>query len=176
MSGTAESAVRRYPSTVVAMSKRSFMRAALAPLKPTEGLEVRSFEAGDTQALGALMYRAYLDTVDYEGETPEQAAAEVAKTIKGEYGTFLPSCSKVFARSRSLLSATLVTRFQDRPFVAFTFTEPESAGQGLARACMQSAMNELFAQGERELRLVVTLANTPAVKLYTRLGFEFERE
>jgi ribosomal protein S18 acetylase RimI-like enzyme len=37
-------------------------------------------------------------------------------------------------------------------------------------------MNELFAQGERELRLVVTLANTPAVKLYTRLGFEFERE
>jgi ribosomal protein S18 acetylase RimI-like enzyme len=41
---------------------------------------------------------------------------------------------------------------------------------------MQAAMYELFNQGERELRLVVTLANTPAVRLYTRLGFRVERE
>lgn len=88
----------------------------------------------------------------------------------------MPDCSKVVARADALLSATLITRFQDRPFVAFTFTDPEFAGQGLARECMRAAMAELAAQGERELRLVVTLANTRAVELYTRLGFEFERE
>jgi len=158
------------------MSKRSFMRVALLAPRLREEPEVRTFEPDDTCALGALMYRAYLDTVDYEGETPEQAAAEVTKTIEGEYGEFVPSCSKVVARAGSLLSATLVTRFQDRPFVAFTFTDPEFGEQGLARSCMRAAMSALFAQGERELRLVVTLANTPAVKLYTSLGFEFERE
>ena len=52
----------------------------------------------------------------------------------------------------------------------------EASGQGFARECMQAAMSELLIQGERELRLVVTLANMPAVKLYTGLGFEVERE
>jgi GNAT superfamily N-acetyltransferase len=122
------------------------------------------------------MYRAYLDTVDYEGETPEEADAEIVKTVAGEYGEFWPGCSMVIERAGSLMSATLITRFQNRPFVAFTFTDPAFSGQGLARDCMQAAMSELFAQGESELRLVVTLANTPAVRLYTRLGFQVERE
>ncbi len=150
------------------------MRAELVPPGPGGVPEVRSFEPGDVHALGALMYRAYLDTVDFEGETAEQAAAEVGKTIAGAYGVFVPTCSKVFGRAGAIVSATLVTRFQGRPFVAFTFTDPAFTGQGLARACMQAAMAELFTHGERELRLVVTLANTPAVALYTRLGFRME--
>ena len=115
------------------------MRAELVDRGPSGGPEVRTFKPEDAPALGALMYRAYLDTVDYDGETPEQAAAEVTKTIEGEYGLFIPDCSKVFGRAGSLLSATLVTRFQDRPFVAFTFTDPAFTGQGLARACNASS-------------------------------------
>jgi GNAT superfamily N-acetyltransferase len=156
------------------MFKRVFMRVELRPPLPIGGPDVRTFEADDVHSLGGLMYRAYLDTVDYEGETPEQAAEAVRQTILGEYGEFLPACSKLVTRAGSPLSATLITRFADRPFVAFTFTDPEFSGQGLARACMQGAMSELFEQGERELRLVVTLANTPAVKLYARLGFLIE--
>ena len=156
------------------MSKRAFMRVELVPPVQEAGSDVRMFESGDVLDLGGLMYRAYLDTVDYEGETPEQATAEIHKTIQGEYGEFNPTCSKVVERAGLLWSATLITRFQDRPFVAFTFTEPRFSGQGLARKCMQAAMSELFNQGERELRLVVTLANTPAVKLYNRLGFQVE--
>lgn len=136
---------------------------------------MRTFVSEDENALGELMYRAYLGTVDYEGETPEQAAIEVHKTIQGEYGVFLPDCSKVVERGGRLLGAALITRFQERPFVAFTFTDPEFTGQGLARACMEAAMSVLFAQGERELRLVVTLANAPAVKLYANLGFQREQ-
>ena len=158
------------------MSKRAFMRVELAPPVSVAGPDVRTFESGDVLALGGLMYRAYLDTVDYEGETPEQATAEIHETIQGAYGAFIPTCSKVVARAGSVLSATLITRFQNRPFVAFTFTDPGFSRQGLARACMQAAMSELFGQGERELRLVVTLANTPAVRLYTRLGFRVESE
>jgi RimJ/RimL family protein N-acetyltransferase len=122
------------------------------------------------------MYRAYLNTIDYDGETLEQSAAEIVKTVEGEYGEFVASCSKVFVQGGALVSATMITRFQNRPFVAFTFTDPALSGQGLARLCMQAAMAALFAQGERELRLVVTLANAPAVRLYEKLGFRVERE
>ncbi|MBL8360409.1 MAG: GNAT family N-acetyltransferase [Rubrivivax sp.] len=149
------------------------MRADLAAIG-ARAAGIRAFEPDDVPALGALMHRAYLDTIDHDGETPEQAAAEIVKTVEGAYGAFLPSCSMLAVRDGAIVSATLVTRCQDRPFVAFTFTDPAHAGRGLARACLQASMGELHAQGERELRLVVTLANAPAVALYTRLGFEIE--
>ena len=157
------------------MSKRAFMRVQLVDSTPGCRHGIRTFVAADEPGLGALMHRAYVDTVDYEGETLEQAAAEVRKTIHGEYGEFVPTCSKVGVRAGALVSVTLVTRFQDRPLVAFTFADPAVTGQGLARECMEAVMAELFAQGERELRLAVTLANTPAIKLYTRLGFQLEQ-
>jgi len=150
------------------------MRVELVDSVPGCRPGVRTFVAADEPHVGALMYRAYVDTVDYAGETLEQAAAEVRKTISGEYGEFVPTCSKVVVRAGILVSATMVTRFQDRPFVAFTFTDPAVTRQGLARECMQAAMAQLYAQGERELRLVVTLANTPAIRLYARLGFLLE--
>lgn len=151
------------------------MRVELGPSRAGHDPGVRTFEPSDAPALGELMYRAYLDTVDYDGETPEQAADEIRRTVEGSYGPFLRSCSKVLVRSGGLRSATLVTRYQDRPFVAFTFTDPAFGRQGLARACMQAAMASLVDLGERELRLVVTRANEPAVRLYDALGFEVER-
>lgn len=151
------------------------MRVDLNAPFPARDDCVRSFELEDIPDLGDLMYRAYLDTVDYEGETLDQAADEIQKTVRGEYGEFVPSCSMVATREGSLVSATLITRYQNRPFVAFTFTDPRFKGHGLARAAMQAAMSELHVQGEQELRLVVTLSNVPAVKLYTRLGFQLEQ-
>jgi ribosomal protein S18 acetylase RimI-like enzyme len=154
--------------------KRAVMRAELAAAGGRTGPDIRSFDPADVQTLGALMYRAYLNTIDYEGETLEQSIAEVVKTIQGDYGPFVASCSMLVLRQGSPVSATLITRFENRPFVAFTFTDQAFAGQGLARMAMQAAMAELLRQGERELRLVVTLANAPAVALYTKLGFKFE--
>ena len=152
------------------------MRAALKAPGAGAQPDVRAFEHADIPALGPLMYRAYLDTIDYDGESLEQSAAEIVKTVEGAYGPFVPSCSSVALRGGHLASATLITRFEGRPFVAFTFTDPAFSGLGLARSCMREAMAELYRQSERELRLVVTLANAPAVALYKRLGFEIERE
>jgi GNAT superfamily N-acetyltransferase len=151
--------------------KRSFMRVELPRRDAVIAPGVRTFESGDEQALGVLMFRAYLGTIDQEEETLAQAHAEVRKTIAGEYGVFVPGCSMVIERHGRLLSATLVTRFQERPFVAFSLTAPEHKNMGLARACMNATMAELAANGERELRLVVTLANEPAYHLYQSLGF-----
>lgn len=153
------------------MSPRVWMRAPLTAPLPGDGDGARPFDINDLDALAPLMLRAYRGTVDDEGETVEQAAAALRSTAEGAYGDFLPGCSRVIERGGALRSAALITRQKGRPLVAFTFTDPDFAGQGLAGACMASAMAALFAQGERELSLVVTLANTPARRLYARLGF-----
>ena len=147
------------------------MHAALGPPSPGGGAGARPFDSADLDALAPLMLRAYRGTVDDEGETVEQAADELRKTTQGAYGEFLPACSMVVERGGALRAAALLTRQQGRPLVAFTFTDPDFGRQGLARACMDAAMAALYAQGERELRLVVTLANLPALRLYERLGF-----
>ncbi len=151
------------------------MRITLEPSRSTPAKGVRPVRESDRAELGQLMYHAYLGTVDYEGETEEQAEAEIDRTFAGAYGTLIAAASHAFEQDGRILSATLVTTWQQRPFVAFSMTHPEAKNRGLAGACMRAAMNVLAAQGHRELRLVVTRANAPALSLYTRLGFELER-
>jgi ribosomal protein S18 acetylase RimI-like enzyme len=158
------------------MTKRVVMRANLHERTACLAQGVRPFSPEDGQPLGSLLFEAYLGTVDQEEDTLEQAQAEIDKTISGEYGTFLPKCSMVVERSGVLLSAALLTRFRNRPFVAFSITSPSSKNQGLARACIRSAMAVLLANGEHEIHLMVTLANAPAFHLYETLGFEVERD
>lgn len=150
---------------------RRYMRAPLAgrPAPPVAGL--RTPRSTDIAELSRLLLVAYRGTVDDEGEGEAEALAEIQKTYLGNYGAFVRECSRVVEREDRLVSATLITRWQARPFVAFSVTDPGCKRTGLARACIVSAMQCLCAAGESELRLVVTLANTPAVSLYTSLGF-----
>ncbi len=156
------------------MPTRAFMRAELVGNAQPTTSAIRSVTSEDLASLASLMYRAYIGTVDYDGETPEQSEEEMRKTFEGEYGPFDPECSTLIEREGQVLSATLITRFQGRPFVAFSMTDPSVRDQGLARSCMLAAMAALRSRHETELRLVVTLANAPAVALYSKLGFEIE--
>ena len=54
------------------MAARSFMRAPLRRHDAVAVAGLRSFQAGDEEALGVLMLRAYQGTVDDEGETLER--------------------------------------------------------------------------------------------------------
>lgn len=143
------------------------LTAGAAPSVP--GL--RSPRDADRPALGALMYRAYRGTIDDEGETPAQALAEVHKTWSGAYGRFDLAASSVVERDGVLASATLITHWQERPFVAFTMTDPRFGRQGLARATLLRSLHRLQDGGAHELRLVVTWANDAARTLYESLGF-----
>lgn len=112
---------------------RSYMRVELHERSSPETQDLRSPTEGDIEALGELMYRAYLGTIDYEDETLEQSVAEIRKTYQGDYGRFDPEHSSIAERNGLVVSATLITRWQDRPFVAFSMTDPRFARQGLAR-------------------------------------------
>jgi ribosomal protein S18 acetylase RimI-like enzyme len=153
---------------------RGYMRAVLRPQRSTALPNMRAPVAEDVAALAQLMFSAYAGTIDQEEETLEDSLAEIHKTFGGDYGNFMAGASRVIHVSETLTSAALLTRWQDRPFVAFSLTLPNFQRRGLARACLLSAMEHLCVSGETELRLVVTLANAPARLLYEHLGFVLE--
>lgn len=156
------------------MRERVRMRVLLSAGGAGPAAGIRPFTPTDVVPLGALMLRAYRGGVDDEGETEDDAIEEVRRTVAGAYGRFVPECSMVREHDGQPIAAVLVTRHEGRPFVAFTFTDPRFVNRGHAAACFQAAMRELFARGERELRLDVTAANEPAMHLYRKLGFEVE--
>ena len=151
--------------------ERGRMRALLRPITVPVIAGMRHPTRSDEAALAALMMRAYVGTIDYEGEDEADALVEVRHTLSGGKGTFLWTASHVIERDGALASATLVIRWQDQPLVAFTMTDARFKRQGLGRACMLNTMRQLHAAGETELHLFVTLANDEAVSLYRSLGF-----
>ena len=150
------------------------MRARLHPGAPPQLPGLRRPVPDDIAGLGRLMEQAYRGSVDDEGEDEAAAVDEVRKTLAGGYGAFDSEASSVLEQAGELLAATLVTRWEERPFVVFSMTAPQARRQGLARAGLAWATAVLHERGETQLALVVTTANTPARRLYESLGFVAE--
>jgi ribosomal protein S18 acetylase RimI-like enzyme len=117
------------------------------------------------------MLDAYLGTIDYEGESIDEALSEVRSTLDGSKGPFDWSASRVIEREGMHAAACLVIRWREQPLVAFSMTRARFKNTGLARTCLISSMNQLAQRGEATLALFVTLANKSAVSLYQSLGF-----
>ena len=125
----------------------------------------------DRLALAELMLNAYRGTIDDEGETLEDAMAEVDRTLGGAYGEFLGECSRVIERDGILASACLITLFQGSPWVSVSMTRPRYARQGLARGLMNECMRALQHRGYERIGLMVTKGNAPAEAMYRLMGF-----
>jgi ribosomal protein S18 acetylase RimI-like enzyme len=134
---------------------------------------VRNIRDDDMPDLSRLMLDAYRGTIDYEGETLDDAAAEIRGTLGGQYGPFLRDCSFAVEESDELVAACLVTwsDILKAPFLAYSITRPDRQSQGLAAFLIKTSVNALLARGHRELHLVVTEGNAPAQHLYEKLGF-----
>ena len=117
------------------------------------------------------MLAAYRGTTDDSGETADDAVAEVTRLMDGAYGQFCPEESEVIERNDRLVSATLVTQFDEMPLIAFSMTAPDWKRRGLARAGLLRSISRLHAAGHPSVRLVVTKGNAPAEQLYESLGF-----
>lgn len=153
------------------MTMRLDLDLDLERVRGAPALPLRAPRDEDRIALARLMLAAYAGTTDDEGGTEADALAEVDRTFAGGYGAFLGDMSRVVEVDGRIASAALVTRWRDRPLLAFSMTLPDCKRRGLARACLLGAIDALRAAGERELVLVVTRANEAAVRLYEGLGF-----
>lgn len=149
---------------------RIYLHDATAPDDEINSTVVRLEHA---KALAQLLEVSYRGTIEHEGETPEQCFDEMKGTIEGKYGPIISEASFVSLQGSIAKSASLITLWKDFPLLAFSMTDPAYQGRGLAGLLIRKSMFALKAAGYKVLYLVVTEGNTPAVKLYRRLGFEF---
>lgn len=149
------------------------MKLQLTRQEATASWECRPVRASDRQDLAILLYAAFRETVDDEGETFSDARAEIDRTFAGAYGDLLFDCSFVIERGEFLASACLVVRSDPHctPLVAFSMTRPDAQRQGMARFLLQRSIDALLDRGYERLTLIVTEGNAPAQRLYASLGF-----
>jgi RimJ/RimL family protein N-acetyltransferase len=133
---------------------------------------IRPAAANDIDSLAKLMDESYRGTIDHEGETLEQCADEMRGTLSGKYGSYISEASFIAIVDGEVASACLVTRWKDKPLVAFTMTGPRFQRQGLSRALIEKSVDALAKMGESVLYLVVTDGNTAAKNLYRKIGFK----
>ena len=82
-----------------------------------------------------------------------------------------PFASRVYFREARPVAVLLVARRGWTSRIAAMAVAPEVRGRGVGRRIMQGAIREAASRGDHSVLLEVIEDNTPAVNLYTRLGF-----
>lgn len=150
------------------------MRLALSEQPLDTTWPYRTIAMADVPALGALMLAAYQNTIDYEGETLEQATDAARDTVVGQYGLLLERCSFLSEQAGHLVGACMITLWNDMPLVSNVMVHPECKNRGLGTFLLMRSAAALFEQGYRELRLYVTEGNASAQRVYEKLGFQIQ--
>ena len=118
------------------------------------------------------MLDAYNGTVDADGdETLEMARDEVSSFLAGQSGMPMLEHSRVAVEGSAIVSAVLISLFEDVPLVAYTYTGAAHKARGLADGMLRRAMGSLRSAGHERVHLWVTVGNQPAERIYARLGF-----
>ena len=149
------------------------MVLSLSATEQSERSSAQSVTSSHQGKLARLMWAAYQGTVDYDGETLEDANKEIEHTFEGGYGALLSDCSFVISDESGelLVSAILITLYQEAPLLAFSMTHPDYKRQGYGRILVREAMAALTEAGYSEVYLSVNGANEPALGLYRSFGF-----
>jgi len=155
----------------VTVYPRLRMRIALEPRELADAPPHRPVERADAPALGRLMLAAYRGTVDDEGETLEDAVAEVGQLLDGSHGPFLYDASFVTEDEDGPIGSSLVAIRESVPLLCYLVVHPRAHRRGVGSQLIARTGNALAAAGHPELDLFVTEANEPAVGLYRKLGF-----
>ncbi len=133
--------------------------------------QIRPAVMGDIAILAQLMDESYRGTIDHEGETIEQCADEMRGALSGKYGPYISEASFLKEANGLAMSACLVTRWKEKPLIAFTMTSPSFQRKGLSKTLIEKSVDSLAKMGEPVLYLVVTDGNTAAKNLYSKMGF-----
>jgi hypothetical protein len=113
------------------------------------------------------MLDAYLGTIDYEGESLEDARTEI-----DEYFSSNPilDCSRIIESDGVLVAASLLAMSEGSPLVAYVMTASSSKRHGLARAVLLDSLACLAGTQHREVFAFITEGNTASERLFEGLG------
>jgi ribosomal protein S18 acetylase RimI-like enzyme len=174
---------RAFPRLFMELPLANAKEACEAPLPPMPDIEIRNWMESDFQAAAQLITNAYLGHIDSEINDQYRTVGGSLRFLNNIVrfpgcGVFDPSSSLV-AVSRitgGMAGLLLCSRVRDDVgHVTQVCLLPEHRGRSLGRALMMQCCRNLRKQRFSELTLTVTQANTPAVDLYKRMGFETRR-
>jgi RimJ/RimL family protein N-acetyltransferase len=138
-------------------------------------LQLRTAQPTDAYALAELMIKAYRGTIDYDGETLEDAIGEVQAYLTGKKGGRpLLNESRLAFAGPLLVGACLAGDWHERqlPLIAYVMTHAEWKNRGVGRHMLCAVLQALREQNYREVRAVITEGNAPSERLFGRMGFQ----
>jgi ribosomal protein S18 acetylase RimI-like enzyme len=116
--------------------------------------------------LADILTRAFTDYIMSAHFTPEA----LAYMIRND--SIDLAASRLLLRESKLAGIGLIARRGERSRLAAMGILPEARGQGVGRYLMEKLLAEARERGESAMELEVIEQNTPAVKLYERVGFQ----
>ena len=154
------------------------------PAPPSRSdIEIRRWSEQDYQPAAAVITSAYRGHVDSEINDQYRTLSGSLRFLNNIVrfpgcGTFDPESSFValHPKTRTLLGLILCSRVrQDVGHVTQVCVLPEYRSKGVGEALLECSTNDLRRRRFSLLSLTVTEANTRAVELYLRRGFETKR-
>ena len=144
------------------------------PPVATPGLRTREAKPSDAGALAELMIEAYRGTIDYDGESLQEASEEIAAFLAGQRGgrPWLNASRLAFA-GPNLVGACLAAEWTAReaPVIAYIMTHETWKDRGIGRQLLWAVMQALRELEFDEVRAVITEGNIPSEQLLGPAGF-----
>lgn len=127
----------------------------------------------DVRSLAELVHDAYQGTIDYDGESLQQAEDEVASYFSRKDSLPMLTLSSVALSGGKIASACLVSKLEKRgePLITYLMTLTELKGKGLARYLAASSARKVEQSGYRGLRAFITEGNAASESVVAALGF-----
>lgn len=132
-------------------------------------VSLRTPSRTDIEELAELMLEAYLGTIDYEGETVEEARQEVTSYFDGSP---LLDSSYVATVDEGMAGAILLSEWRDEPLVGYVMTRPEYKNQGLGSLLLRASLATLRQAGEERVHAFITEGNIASEALFRGVGAE----
>ena len=145
-------------------------REALPQWRVHRGFAVRSFQPGDASLLTEVQNSAFEGSWGFCPNTVEQIEYRTSMANTSHPGIlFLHQDEKPAGYCWTCVAPA---RGGIRGLIGMIGVVPEYRGQGVSRAILLAGMEYLGSIGVADIALQVDGSNTPAIRLYTSVGFE----
>jgi GNAT superfamily N-acetyltransferase len=153
--------------------KRTLLANSGAGMRPAN---LRNVTREDVPALGALLFGAFLGTIDDAGQAMTQYESKATAIVVGRYGEWIPAASWAIEEADGLRSACLVCDYKPYgcPVIAVVATTPSHKRSGDGGRLVDAALSSLGALGYLECCAMIPVGNDASEQLFESRGFSPE--
>ena len=150
--------------------KRTLVANSGAGIRPAN---LHNVTREDVPALGALLFGAFLGTIDDAGQAMTQYESKATAIVAGRYGEWIPAASWAIEEAGNILSACLVCDYKlyGCPVIAVVATTPSRKRSGDGGTLLNAALLSLAMLGYTECCAMITMGNDASERLFSSFGF-----